>query len=66
MCFLFLLLFCIIKITFALQEDHPDGCCGSPAGPVDGCLRWSLCPALPCLSPQTDTTVALIYKIPRT
>ncbi len=48
-------------------------CCGPPAGPVGGCLPWPPCPALPLpcpapalalfLSPQTDTTFALIYKM---
>ncbi len=43
------------SLKFALQEDHPDGCCGPPAGPLGGCLPWPPCPALPlpCLSPQT-------------
>jgi len=58
---------------FALQEDHPDGCCGPPAGLVGGCLPWPPCPALPLPCPcpalfvttnrQIDTTVALIYKM---
>jgi len=52
------------SLKFALQEDHPDGCCGPPIGPVGGCLPWPPCPALFVTTDrQIDTTVALIYKI---
>jgi hypothetical protein len=41
------------------HRDHPDGCCGPPAGPVGGCLPWPPwppCPALPCPYPALFVT----------
>ncbi len=62
------------SLKFALQEDHPDCCCGLPAGPVGGCLPWPPCRAVSCPCPcpvchhrqtdrQIDTTIVFIYKI---
>jgi hypothetical protein len=56
----------IKKKTFALQEDHLDGCCGPPASLVGGCLPWPPCPALPCpichhRQKDRETPLLLLY-----
>jgi len=50
------------SLKFALQEDHPDGCCGPEQ------VQWvGVCLGRPALfvttDRQTDTTVAFIYKM---
>jgi hypothetical protein len=50
------------SLKFALQEDHPDGCCKPPAGPVGECLPW---PPYPCLAlfvtTDKQTPLLLLY-----
>jgi len=45
------------SLKFALQEDHPDGCCGPLVGPMGGCLPW---PPRPALFVTTDRQTPLL------